>query len=93
MKILALLSRYSVGLALSIAIILQMLLNMSGVLNLSAINQLENFTYDTLLKMLMSNMVDERSFVDEKAYTNKGAGFVNSINLQIWSVNYLRLSL
>jgi hypothetical protein len=62
MKILALLSRHGVRLALSIAIILLMLFNSSGVLHLSAINQLENFTYDMRLKMLMPNTVDECIF-------------------------------
>ncbi len=75
MKILALLSRHGVRLALSFAIILMMLLNTSGVLHLSAINQLENFTYDTRLKMLMPNTVDDRIAIidiDEKSLQEQG---------------------
>jgi adenylate cyclase len=75
MKIIALLSRHGVRILLSVAIILLMLLNASGVLNLSSINRLENFTYDTRLNMLMSGKVDERIVIidiDEKSLKEQG---------------------
>ena len=75
MKILALLSRHGVRLTLSFAIILLMLLNTIGKLDLSTINRLENFTYDTRLKMLMPNTVDDRIVIidiDEKSLHEQG---------------------
>jgi adenylate cyclase len=75
MKILALLSRHGMRVALSIAIILLMLLNTIGVLNLSSINQLENFTYDARLNMLMPGKVDSRIVIidiDEKSLKEQG---------------------
>jgi adenylate cyclase len=75
MKILALLSRHGARFALSVAIILLMLLNASGVLNLSSINKLENFTYDARLNMLMPGKVDERIVIidiDEKSLKEQG---------------------
>jgi adenylate cyclase len=75
MKILALLSRHGVRIALSTAIILLMLLNASGVIHLSSINKLENFTYDVRLNMLMPGKVDERIVIidiDEKSLKEQG---------------------
>ena len=75
MKILALLTRHGVRIALSLAIIILLLLNTTGTLNLSAISQLENFTYDTRLKMLMPRGVDDRIVIidlDEKSLHEQG---------------------
>jgi len=75
MNIIALLSRHGVRFALSMAIILLMLLNASGVINLTSINRLENFTYDTRLNMLMPGKVDERIVIidiDEKSLKEQG---------------------
>ena len=61
--------------ALSLAIIILMLLNTSGVLLFSSINRLENFTYDLRLNMLMPNKVDERIVIidiDEKSLKEQG---------------------
>lgn len=58
------------SLALSFANILLILLNMIEVLHLSAINQLESFTYDMRLKILKPNTFDERIVIieiDEKS--------------------------
>ncbi|NOT65231.1 MAG: adenylate/guanylate cyclase domain-containing protein [Methylotenera sp.] len=70
MKIFALLSEHGVRFGLSVAIMILMLLNANGVLNLSAINKLENFAYDMRLNMLMPRTVDDRIViidVDEKS--------------------------
>ena len=60
MKLPTLLTKHGVRLALSVAILLLMLLYASGVVPLSAMNRLENFTYDVRLNMLMPKGVDER---------------------------------
>ena len=60
MKLLTLFTKHGVRLALSLAIILLMLLYTTGVVPLSAMSRLENFTYDVRLNMLMPKGVDER---------------------------------
>ena len=75
MKILALFSQHGVRFALSAVIVLLMLLNASGALPLSAINKLENFTYDTRLNMLMPRGLDDRIVIidiDEKSLKAQG---------------------
>ncbi len=75
MNILELLSRHGMRFALSIAIIVLMLLNTSGVLPLPALHRLENFAYDVRLNMLMPGGVDERIVIidiDEKSLREQG---------------------
>ena len=75
MKLSAILSRHGVRFALSIAIIVLLLLNASGVLHLAAMSRLENFTYDMRLNMLMPDKLDDRIVIidiDEKSLKEQG---------------------
>lgn len=60
MKIIQLLTKHGVRLSLSLAIVVLMLIHVTGLLPLSAIDRLENFTYDVRLNMLMPEGIDER---------------------------------
>jgi len=55
-----LLKKHGVRLALSITIIGLILFHVIGVLPFSALNRLENFTYDARLNLLMPEGIDER---------------------------------
>ena len=75
MKILTLLSRHAVRFTFSSAVIFVLLLHSIGILNLTAISRLENFTYDIRLNMLMPGKVDERIVIidiDEKSLKEQG---------------------
>lgn len=75
MNIQELLTRHGVRFALSTVIIIFMLLNASGALPISALNRLENFTYDVRLNMLMPGGVDDRIVIvdiDEKSLKEQG---------------------
>lgn len=75
MKLPAFLTRHGVRFGLSFAIMMLMLLNSIGMLPISAMGQLENFTYDMRLNMLMPNTLDDRIVIvdiDEKSLKEQG---------------------
>lgn len=75
MKIGQFLSQHMTRLGLSLIILVFFLLNTSGALHFSAIDRLENFSYDTRLTMLMPNTIDERVVIidiDEKSLKEQG---------------------
>ena len=66
----SLLKQHGVRFALSIAIILLMLLHISGGLPLGFVQKLENFSYDMRLNFLMPRIQDNRIVIvdiDEKS--------------------------
>ncbi|NOT14599.1 MAG: adenylate/guanylate cyclase domain-containing protein [Methylotenera sp.] len=68
-------SQHMTRLGLSLSILLIFLLNTSGVLPISAMDRLENFSYDTRLTALMPNTIDERVVIidiDEKSLKEQG---------------------
>ena len=74
-KLYALIKHHGVSMALSLTVVLAMLLHASNVLPLRFINQLENYSYDLRLNLLMPRTVDKRIVIvdiDEKSLAEQG---------------------
>ena len=74
-QFLTLIKQHGVSFALSLAIVMAMLLHASNVLPLSFINQLENYSYDLRLNLLMPRTIDSRIVIvdiDEKSLAEQG---------------------
>jgi adenylate cyclase len=74
-KYLALLKQHGISFALSLGIMVLMLLHASQVLPLSFIHQLENYSYDLRLNLLMPRTLDSRIVIvdiDEKSLIEQG---------------------
>lgn len=68
-------TRHGVRISLSIAVLVLLLLNTTGVLHLGFVNRLENFTYDLRLNLMMPATVDDRIVIvdiDEKSLQEQG---------------------
>lgn len=75
MKFPELFIRHGVRISLSIAVLVMLLLNTTGVIHLGFINRLENFTYDVRLNLMMPATLDERIVIidiDEKSLQEQG---------------------
>ena len=75
MKFLELFTRHGVRTALSLAVLLILLLNAAGALQLGFISRLENFTYDARLNLMMPGTLDKRIVIvdiDEKSLQEQG---------------------
>src|SRR5450830_213834 len=75
MKKTGLFKRHAVRIALSLLLVLPMLLNTLGVIHLSVIQRLENYTYDVRLQWTMPDTVDKRIVIldiDEKSLQEQG---------------------
>jgi adenylate cyclase len=67
--------RHGVGIALSLLLVLPLLLHTLGVIHLSVIQRLENYTYDIRLQWTMPNTIDKRIVIldiDEKSLQEHG---------------------
>ena len=72
---LTLFKQHGISFAISLAIILLMLLHASHVLPLTFVNQLENYSYDLRLNLLMPSTLDPRIVIvdiDEKSLAEQG---------------------
>lgn len=75
MKFPELFIRHGVRISLSIAVLVMLLLNTTGVIHLGFINRLENFTYDVRLNLMMPATLDDRIVIidiDEKSLQEQG---------------------
>ena len=67
--------RHGVRIGLSIAVLVMLLLNTTGILHLGFIDRLENFTYDVRLNLMMPSTLDQRIVIvdiDEKSLQEQG---------------------
>ena len=74
-KLSELMTKHAVRFALSILVLIIMLLNTSGVLHINVINQIEHFTYDLRLNLMMPRGIDNRIVIidiDEKSLKEQG---------------------
>jgi adenylate cyclase len=74
-KFYTLLKQHGISFALSLAIVIVMLMHASNALPLSFIHQLENYSYDLRLNLLMPRTVDARIVIvdiDEKSLAEQG---------------------
>lgn len=74
-QFLALIKQHGISFALSIIIVMVMLLHASQVLPLPFLNQLENYSYDLRLNLLMPRTLDSRIVIvdiDEKSLAEQG---------------------
>ncbi len=75
MSLFLLLKQHGVRFALSLAIVTLMLLHATNVTRIGFVDQLENFSYDMRLNLLMPNTIDERIVIvdiDEKSLKEHG---------------------
>ena len=68
-------TRHGVRISLSLAVLVLLLLNTAGVIQLGVVSRLENFTYDVRLNLMMPSTLDERIVIvdiDEKSLEEQG---------------------
>ena len=75
MHLISIIKQHRVSFALSLLIIMLMLLHASDRMPLQFVHKLESFSYDSMLRLLMPNKIDNRIVIvdiDEKSLIEQG---------------------
>jgi adenylate cyclase len=80
-------TRHSVRIGLSLAVLIILLLNTCEVINVDFIKRMENFSYDVRLNLMMPGTKDQRIVIvdiDEKSLVEQGPGLGAETSWRTW---------
>jgi adenylate cyclase len=88
MRLTELLSRHGIRASLSIAVMVLLLMHVSGVLQFGFVKRLENFTYDLRLNLMMPSTQDDRIVIvdiDEKSWQRLSISCLMTTKSKSWA--------